>query len=147
MPLLRRGITGFDAPSDVDFTRFKRAVYAAAQSTGASVIAATPTTGVTPNFHQTLIRFRDCELAVICNRTFPVVAFVEHPVDMAGVQPVEVPELVENFSNSGFEVASACELLRPIGPDDLQILTEAERNQAKYWKPQTVGQIVFNWWD
>jgi hypothetical protein len=86
MVLLRRGITGFNTANKVDFRAFKKAVYAAAQATAADVVEATAADGVTPNFHQIDIRHVGRDLSVICNRSFPIVAFVKRPIEMSGVQ-------------------------------------------------------------
>ncbi len=145
--MLRRGITGFDAEAVVEFAAFKRAVYEAALATGSTVIAVVQGNEVTPNFHRADVDVRERELSVICNRNYPVVAMVERPIEMSGVRPIDLPELVEPLRQRGFEVASAAELERPLEASDLALLSPAEQNEAKYWKPRRVADVVFNWWD
>jgi hypothetical protein len=147
MPILRRGITGFDANSSVDFAGFKRAVYAAAQNTGASVRHFTPGDGTTPNFHRADVQLGDRVLSIICNQTFPVVAFVEGTIAMGDFHLVDVAELAEPIANLGFEIATVAELDRPIVENDLKVLGENERDQAKYWNAKRISQLIFNWWD
>lgn len=147
MPVLRRGITGFDVDRKVDFAAFKEAVHAAARSAGASLIRTVPGDGVTPNFHQADVQLGGRELSILCNRAFPIVAVVECPIVNGEMQPVDLPNLTDPMAENGYEVVFAAELARAIAPDDLQALSDSERDQAKYWKPKCIGQVVFNWWD
>lgn len=147
MPLLRQGVTGFDAQTQIEFAAFKKAVFASAQKSGASVAACRPAAGITPNFHEIAVLYNGQELCVICNRAFPIVAFVQSPIDMAEMIPLDVPELADPIREAGFEIALAADLRRFIEPKDLQLLTLNERKQAAYWKPQWITELVFNWWD
>jgi hypothetical protein len=147
MEILRRGITGFDTHAHVDFHAFKTAVYAAAQVIDALVVATQCIEGVTPNFHQADIHYRGLEFSVICNRYFPVVAVVERPIAYLNVQPIDVPEFTNLLQNMGLAVVSTNELLRPLQESDLQTLSDSEREQARYWKPQRMVDVAFNWWD
>lgn len=147
MPLLRRGITGFALHQAVEFQRFKQAVYAAAQRMSARVISTKIADGVTPNFHQADMQVGARKISVICSRCFPIVACVESPVTMSGIRPIDAPDVVETMLAFGFEVADSTELERAVTPEDLEVLSEEERKQLKYWKSQRIGDLVFNWWD
>jgi len=146
MTVLRRGITGFDATGRVDFAEFQRKVYAAAHRSGDRVGPAAAA-GITPNFHRAEVRLRDRSFTVICNGTFPVVAFVEGPLAMDDLHFVDVAQFAEHLANFGFDIATAAELDRPIGADDLELLGDYEREEAEFWKATRIGQLVFNWWD
>lgn len=147
MPLLRRGITGFGPHPAVDFQRFKQAVYAAAQRIGASVISMRVADGVTPNFHQADMREGARQISVICSRCFPIVACVESPVTKSGIRPIDVPNVVESMHAFGFEVAESKELERDVTTEDIELLSDEERKELKYWKSKRIGDLVFNWWD
>ena len=147
MSLLRQGITGFDVQSTVDFRAFKKAVFAAAQATDATVISIVASKCVTPNFHQAELLYARREFGIICNRNFPVVAFVTTPIAMGAIQPFDFPELAAAISEFGFEVPSASELQRMVESDELEILSKGERHEVKYWKPKRIADVVFNWWD
>jgi hypothetical protein len=148
--MLRRGITGFGADQHVEFRDFKRAVYTAARTIGGSVVASQAGDQVTPNFHLLTVamEYGDVQFCVLCNRNYPVVAIVRPPIEMSGVQPVEVPlEFVQSLRASGFEVASTIELNRAVSADDLKTLSKHEQKQATYWKPARIADVIFNWWD
>ncbi len=147
MTILRRGITGFDTAEEVDVATFKKAVYHAAHKAGATVVLTIVGDSVTPNFHQTEIQIGERSIAIICNRSFPVVAFVRTPVEMDEVHPIDLVEFVDPVRDFGFDVATPVELNRPIAPSDLEVLGDRELEQVKYWKPKRIGQLVFNWWD
>ena len=44
-------------------------------------------------------------------------------------------------------VATTTELNRKLADNDLAKLDAAELEQVKYWEPQSVGDVAFNWWD
>jgi len=146
MGLIRRGITGFETVSVVDFRSFKAAVYL--QVNDYEPIDSTfKANKVTPNFYEAAVRHKDSTFGVICNKSLPVIAFVELPMVIAAIQPIDVPALVQVFCTAGFEVGSALELSRDLRPSDYYLLSETERNQTKYWKPVRVCDLIFNWWD
>ena len=122
-------------------------MYEATRAIGASLVNAVAGEDITPNFHQADVDFRRCEFSVVCNRSFPIVAIVNRPIEMAGLQPIDVPELATALRSFNFEVASAAELQRPIVDSDLEILSKGELDQVKYWKPKRIADLVFNWWD
>jgi hypothetical protein len=147
MTILRRGITGFGIIETVDFSKFKKAVYSSAQASGASVLSVTRPSFITPNFYQADIKVGERLLSILCNQTFPVVALVESPIAMDTVRPLDLTAITDPIRELGFEIAAATELDREITSEDMAVLGEDERGEAKYWKPNRISQLVFNWWD
>jgi hypothetical protein len=148
MGLLHNGITGFDNAGEVPASQLKRAVYAAAQATGAKVGDTKLADGVTPNFHEVNVECGSQAFAVLCNRHLPVVAFAERIDDMEIDRFADAPaDFAAAFAECGFVIGDAAELNRRVTSADLEMLSPAERRQAKYWKPERVGDIIFNWWD
>ena len=147
MSILRSGIAGFAAGGTVDLRAFKRAVYAAARHTDATVVATMPGEIATPSFHQADVNLAADQISVVCNCWYPVIAFTTRPVQMAGIVPIDIPAFAEILRSLGFEVPAADALSRVLKPADLEILSDAEQGQAKYWKPRRVADVVFNWWD
>jgi len=47
----------------------------------------------------------------------------------------------------GYQVATAKELQRDFPRKDWALLDDIKIRAVKYWQPQTVGQVVFNWFD
>lgn len=56
-------------------------------------------------------------------------------------------DFVAALAECGFVIGDLAELNRRVTSDDLEMLSPAEQDQAKYWKPKRVGDIIFNWWD
>ncbi len=45
---------------------------------------------------------------------------------------------------------SAAELVRPLTEEDrvfIRTLSDQHERDLKYWRPETVGDVIFNWWD
>jgi len=57
----------------------------------------------------------------------------------------QASEIMRSFPDVA--VASSTERNRSITNDDLAQLAPAERKQVDDWKPPTLGQLAFNWWD
>ena len=66
--------------------------------------------------------------------------FFDEPAFAKAVQQIVAP----------FKVLPAAELARPLSHVDraflMQLSAQYER-ELNYWKPDTVGEVIFNWWD
>lgn len=82
--------------------------------------------------------------------TYPLIAFVEPlapnmcELRFRDAAPIS-KRIAELFPDVA--IASADDLAQQIDAADLAQLNRAERDQVKYWKPHTVGELAFNWWD
>jgi hypothetical protein len=152
---LPRGITGFrhvdDPPLPVcDFAAFRGHCYAAARVLHGRVVAVeAPIRGVEANFARAVLELPTGWVAVLLNAHFPVVAFAEPQTEGdTSVRFTDVPGLAEAFRGfGGYEVPDVVELTAPLTPEQCQHLAPAEREQVKYWRPERVGELVFNFWD
>lgn len=132
----------------VDVRAFRGASYEAARSIGATVDDVT-SDGVTSSFHTALITAAGVRSAVLCHEVLPVVAFTASP-PQAGAPPVDFvspPAWAAAFERVGFRLLDVGELSTPLGSADIGELAEAELEQVRYWRPGTVGELMFNWWD
>lgn len=65
-----------------------------------------------------------------------VLTFTDDPLIAKALNPL-----------SQFEVLSRHDLSRPLADFDLSELGRAELEQVQYWKPHTLGEVIFNRWD
>ena len=86
---------------------------------------------------------------MICNSIYPVVALVEEleegVCELRYVEHAAAKSLIDSYTS--FECISSDELARELTTDALKELNSVELSQVRYWKPQTIGEVVFNWWD
>lgn len=150
--ILPKGITGF-APDDSPYTpatsfrAFKTVCHAAARRLYGRVISVTSCEGqVTPNFHVAELHLRSGVYFVLCNAYHPWLAAVaQRPTWMEG--PFLDSAELQGAAWSGFrflvpeqlEEPPTLEALRALGPDELA--------QFLYWKPERLGDVLFNFWD
>jgi hypothetical protein len=124
------------------------ACHSAARRTGGTVAAAWQA-AVTPDFDAVLLAYEHERVAVLRHALLNLVAFVEVPGDH--VEPplafIDRPCLAQILGETGFLVLAAAELSQPISPADLSHLTAHEHEQIRCWKPSTVGELLFNYWD
>lgn len=108
---------------------------------------------VTPNFHQGVIAYRDHCLAVVSPRDSAVLTVAEpRVIDFAdGAREagpltfVDAPELMAVLAEQpGLEVLAAVDLN---GPFDAAAWPDIDPADIKYWKPATLGEALFNYWD
>jgi hypothetical protein len=151
--MLRPGITGLLASGEcvasggVSFTDFKAAVFRAARAIRAKVVHTEPA-GVTPNFHSAVLDAPDGETVVLCNSRFPIVAFAEWPVAMGSLRFKDHGALRDAMESiGGYTVTNVAELDRTLTEDDVTALGSGDLYNLRYWKPETVGEVVFNWFD
>lgn len=140
----------------IELRAFRQACYEAAERTGGKLIEFRLAEGVTPNFHQGIIAYRDRHLAVVALRDSAVLAIAEPRViasengarEADPLTFVEAPDLVtalsERAERAGFEVLTGTELARPF---DAAAWPELDRAEIRFWQPETVGDALFNYWD
>lgn len=149
---LPAGATGFTRPGQAvhyDARPFLTACHDAARRTGGT-ITTSQEPGVTPNFHAVVIAYGHERLAVLRHALLPLAAFAQAPRDHVALPPafIDHPRLAQIIGEStGCPVLSTAELRQPLKPADLSQLTTAEHEQIRYWKPATVGELLFNYWD
>ncbi|WP_156056393.1 hypothetical protein [Streptosporangium roseum] len=58
------------------------------------------------------------------------------------------PEVLGKLGACGpYRVLGMAELALPVARADLSELGEVEMDQIRYWRPETVGELAFNFWD
>ena len=148
---LPRGVTGFirgESPTMISFRAFKTLVYQAASHLGARVDGMTES-GVTPNFHAAVITVGEEQVQVLCNATCPIFALSEPSSDGCRTLVfIDRASIAESLVRFGAPTVLTTSCLSPhLETADLAALDQSELDQLKYWKPQTIGEVVFNWWD
>lgn len=136
----------------VDVREFKRACYAAARATGGRVIEFRIVDQVAPSFHQGIVAYREREVAVVCKRDSAILAIAEPRNLLAdGVQEagplrwVDEPALAAALAEQhGFHVLGSSELE---GPFDPAAWPGVLPRDIAYWRPGTLGEALFNYWD
>ncbi|WP_153537909.1 hypothetical protein [Streptomyces sp. RB17] len=105
--------------------------------------------GVTPNFHTALIAIPDSKTTVLSHEVLPVVAFAASPPQPGGplTNFISPPAWADAFELGGFRLLDVEELSMPLAAADTSELAEAELGQVRYWRPSTVGELMFNWWE
>ncbi|QVQ52686.1 hypothetical protein J4H86_02310 [Spiractinospora alimapuensis] len=136
-----------------DVRAFRRACHTAARRTGGRVDEFRLSLGVTPNFHQGVIAYRESTVAVVCRRDSPTLAVAEpRPIDLAGgvresgpLAFLETPTLATVLAEMpGFRVLLPSELK---GPFDATAWPDIDPQDVTYWRPRDLGEALFNYWD
>ncbi|WP_067478630.1 hypothetical protein [Nocardia amamiensis] len=136
-----------------DLRAFRQVCYEAARATGGRLIEFRSADEVTPNFHQGVIGYEDDRVAVIWRRDSALLAVAEpRALDASeGVREsgpltfVAAPALATALRRQpGFQVLTTAEL---DGPFDAAAWPGLDPADIKYWKPATLGEALFNYWD
>lgn len=150
--IVRVGITSLYSRKrlpEFSFDDFKRMAYGCAIPC-AYTVAALLERGVTPNFHTAVLENQNCRVHLLGHSTYPIFAFAEprevHSCQLVFRDELQISEVLKQ-SYPHVEVATLEELSSPISKSDLEKLDRAEIDQIKYWKPSTIGELAFNWWD
>lgn len=148
---LPNGITGFyelnsDAPPRVDWKPFKQLCFDVALRNGGKVkefyMAQYPTT-----FHYAKVEISEDEFFILLNKHYPYLAFASL-VGFEGITFMDRQDLIEQLHFSYF-ILEERELNEPFNQDVINHskLNAAELEQITYWKPETIGEVIFNYWD
>jgi hypothetical protein len=152
MQPLPKGVTGFDAPDGgVPVERFTTACQSAARrADGRLRLVRAAYEEVTPNFHDALMVLRDGNMIVrvLCNAHFPIVAFAS-PASRDGdvcLHFVDCAELAGVLGDE-FVILSAQDACADVSHAMVAQLGKSELDQMRYWNPQRIGDVIFNYWD
>ncbi|MFN4907144.1 MAG: hypothetical protein ACOVQH_10100 [Burkholderiaceae bacterium] len=150
--ILRSGITSFFLHREIpefQFAEFAEIVSTSIKPMGFT-FGETTERGITPNFNTIKVKRHRDEIMVIGHSNFPIIAFAD---------PFELWLMKISFRNADriatrivelypqVMIATQEELSTRIESAHLELLNRIELDQVKYWKPQTIGELVFNWWD
>lgn len=127
--------------------QFRALCHEIARRTGGTFAGFRRATGATPSFHQGLIAYPDRTVAVVCDRAEPLLAVAE-PRDLDGPVrdsgPLTFLEAPALDPAPGFRVLSKAELDSPFVPAEWPRLSARD---VEYWRPATLGEALFNYWD
>ncbi|MFI2664135.1 hypothetical protein [Micromonospora carbonacea] len=124
------------------------AVHASMRASGGTVTTPVEEPAAGRNYYRVGVRLRDgVAVGLLFNAAALLVAAAE-PQDRHSVTLTFVNVPAGNlFSEAGLRVATAAELIQPLGDSDLRFLTEDERRDAAYHRPDRLGDLLFNWFD
>jgi hypothetical protein len=139
----------------VDVGDFKRGCYAAARATGGRVVEFRIADGVTPNFHQGIVAYRDDEVAVVCTRDTAILALAEpreihfteelRSLDSGPLTWVDAPVLAAALAElPGFQVLGRSELEGRFRSAEWP---DIHPSDIASWRPGNLGEALFNFWD
>lgn len=146
--LLPRGITGFwsvnaNQPPFLDEKAFRRMCHALARENGGTV-AEVDTDTASRNFYSAKLSRYDQSVFLLQNIHYPYAAFAQRDADGRFIftgppERLRLPEGTVRFLSPAELNQNWCGLCEELSPEELE--------QVNYWKPQTVGEIIFNTWD
>jgi hypothetical protein len=152
--IVRKGITSFFVHLDIPefrFDCFHKIVTSFSKPMGYEIVEMKER-GVTPNFHIATLKRRksrqDETISILGHASFPIIAFAE-PLETCEIRFRDAFSIATriNVVFPNVTIATCEELAKKIEKSDLEQLDRIERDQIKYWKPQTIGELAFNWWD
>ncbi|PWU51621.1 hypothetical protein DLJ47_21025 [Micromonospora sp. S4605] len=144
------GATGFNpGPGhQADLSAFTAVCHHAARATDATVTGVTPA-GATPNFHTVDITHAQHHIAVLRHIALPLIAFarprVSGDLTLTFTDHRDLAAAITNLTDAQFLTVE--QLRAPLAQVDLSALDPHEHDQINYWKPTTVGELLFNFWD
>lgn len=150
---LANGITGFynseaNKPQYVDWKQFKQLCFDFASSNGGKVQDFNPPQ-YSANFYNAQVEFFNMRFNILLNEYYPYLAFASD-VEFGNINFIDIPVLFEQFTPY-YQVLNTGELNIPVKKifeaKYENLLNSTELVQLDYWKPETIGQVIFNYWD
>lgn len=97
------------------------------------------------NFYFAEVQIKESRFFILLNRYYPYIAFATQ-IEFGNIQFVDKPYLEEYFAPF-YQVLKVKELNTPFDPIENTQLNCAELEKIAHWKPQTIGEVIFNYWD
>lgn len=155
---LLNGVTGFyidlnDKPPAISLKQFKIHSYEAARTYNGELLECNDT-DVHSNFLFSILRISNKEVYVLLNKHYPFVAFASSVTEerIFFVNDKELSFFFSAFYKILYAGALNERLLYTGKKGSFLIkndnqLNNAELAQIAYWKPITVGEVLYNYWD
>ncbi|WP_100448666.1 hypothetical protein [Glycomyces xiaoerkulensis] len=103
------------------------------------------------SFHVIRLKSRTEQYDLLCLQHLAWVGFCHSAPDSMGFDTDatfrEPPPWSNLLAENGYRVLTGSELALRYSEIDLSELTEVARSSCRYWKPDTLAAILFNWWD
>lgn len=151
--ILCAGVTGFQPAPSIEVKAFKAICYA---SFAPHRVEFVENDGLANNFYECIIQLDNRKVHVLLNRQYPFIAFSStRSVDEETFPFIDDMKLRNCFSPY-YRVLTVEQLNEPIIKrqrgknmvlDNEHNLHDAELKELAFWKPKTVGEVVFNNWD
>ncbi|HWL26057.1 MAG TPA: hypothetical protein VNR38_20285 [Ureibacillus sp.] len=143
------GITGFYnvkevPPPSVEEKRFKDICYAVLLHHNGTVLSFHTQLGAT-NFYQVQVKVFNRLIYILLNAHYPIIAFATEVKD-SYILFTDESILSQGFSPY-YTVYSKEELSKTFSLNTEHSLNDAELQQIAYWKPEKIGDLLFNFWD
>ncbi|WP_306318047.1 MULTISPECIES: hypothetical protein [unclassified Streptomyces] len=148
---LRRGSTGFHhlgaPPAPGTGPRACRTAWYAAARAAHGQVGDFAERRYPRNFHTATIDDRGGTHFALFHASCPLVAFVSGQHHWYTDEFRDPPAWAATLDAHGYTVLNASQLLSPLSESDTSDLSADEWQQIRYWKPETVGAVLFNSWD
>ncbi|MEC2076328.1 hypothetical protein [Metabacillus fastidiosus] len=152
MLILYSGITGILSASSVKEKEFKQICYSLLGSNVLEFIE----NGTLKNFYECIIKLKGKNIHILLNRHYPFIAFTSaRELNVLYFPFIDEPDLSKLFEQY-YKVLSVYQLNEPLTytqkGKNIIVINENELNQGElkelvFWKPRTIGEVVFNYWD
>ncbi|MGE7880058.1 hypothetical protein [Peribacillus muralis] len=156
--ILPKGVTGYyyaehNMPPTIDGNQFKQHCFSIIGRNNGQVFGSLEQQ-IAVNFFNVEVKVFNKHMHILLNVHYPFLAFASF-VDFENIDFIDEPELMKQFSPF-YKVLGREELIEPLiikeGTGKIILendneLNSAELNQIAYWKPKSVGEVIYNFWD
>lgn len=145
--VMKPGVTGFSEEelSKQEIKDFEAYLYHAIRCENGKLIK-TELLINNRNFYTYQIGIRTKVFHILLHSNFPFVAFAS-VVDYSGIVFIDAPEQVKTILTENYIVLESKLLNQTFTSEDTRTLGRHEQEMIKYWKPETIGEVIFNYWD
>lgn len=98
------------------------------------------------NYYTYQIQNRTKNYHILFHSVYPFVAFAS-VVDGAGIKFIDGPESMESIFTQAYKVLTKQLLEQTLLKDHIKTLREYEQEMIEYWRPETIGEVIYNYWD
>lgn len=157
--ILLNGISDSGGPDTfVDGDLFKKVCYSTMTSLGGKVLSFREP-AVAQNYYYAEVSLQSEDaIFILLNSIYPFIAFTTspEPPSMTFVEHKQLAAMINQLCGDVYRVLHPVELNEPLRMKEakggLVVLNENTLNKwdmynIKYWKPNRVGDVVFNYWD
>ncbi|UQZ32221.1 hypothetical protein C2I18_00860 [Paenibacillus sp. PK3_47] len=148
--IMKPGITGFSASRDdfgqQDIKPFEAWVYPLVSTLGAEIVHKELSLVRKSFYTYQVSSSLGGPFSVLLHSVYPFVAFAA-VADYAGIEFIDINLGTADHTFFSYKILPQMLLDTPLTSADTVSLRDYEQRMLRYWKPATIGEVIFNYWD
>lgn len=148
--ILKPGVTGFYTSHDKfgqqDIKSFETCLYSLLRASGAAIVHKELSLNSKSFYSYQINGSLGQQFRILLHAVYPFVAFASI-ASYGGIDFIDKNLETADMNGFPYKILPQQLLDTPLTSEDTVLLRDYEQKMLRYWKPATIGEVIFNYWD